>query len=57
VALAGTNHGGFAGDNLPAIDAQLSGPQGVTFNSHGDLYVADTENQRVRVIPRLAPPG
>ena len=52
-ALAGTGRWGFRGDNAPAIDAELSGPEAVTLDSSGDLFIADTENQRVREIPRL----
>jgi sugar lactone lactonase YvrE len=57
LALAGSKQGGFAGDNLPAITAQLSGPEGVAFDANGNLYVADTGNDRVREIPRAVPPG
>jgi DNA-binding CsgD family transcriptional regulator/sugar lactone lactonase YvrE len=57
LALAGTNQGGFAGDNLPAITAAFSAPEGVAFDRNGDLFVADTGNQRVRVIPRVVPSG
>jgi DNA-binding CsgD family transcriptional regulator/sugar lactone lactonase YvrE len=55
LALAGTKQGGFAGDNLPAITAQLSAPEGVAFDANGDLFVADTGNHRVREIARLVP--
>lgn len=55
LALAGSKAGGFAGDNLPAISAQLSSPESVAFNRAGDLFVADTGNQRVRVIRGLVP--
>jgi DNA-binding CsgD family transcriptional regulator len=49
--LAGTpGKWGFNGDG-PALEAQLSGPEAVTFNARGDLLIADTENQRVREIP------
>lgn len=56
-ALAGTGRWGFAGEHAPASDAELSGPEAVTFDAQGDLFIADTENQRVREIPRLFPPG
>jgi DNA-binding CsgD family transcriptional regulator/sugar lactone lactonase YvrE len=46
---------GFNGDG-PAPEAELSGPEAVTFDSKGDLFIADTENQRVREIPGLSPP-
>ena len=53
-ALAGTGRWGFAGDDAPAIDAELSGPEAVAFDALGDLFIADTENQRVREIARLS---
>ena len=55
-SLAGTGSWGFSGDSGHALQAQLSGPENVAFDSTGNLLIADTENQRVRKIPRLAPP-
>ena len=57
LTIAGSKQGGFAGENSPAIDAQLNGPEGVAFDAHGNLFVADTGNHRVREIPGLVPPG
>jgi DNA-binding CsgD family transcriptional regulator/DNA-binding beta-propeller fold protein YncE len=47
---AGTGQWGFNGDG-PALQAQLSGPEAVTFDATGGLLIADTENQRVREMP------
>lgn len=47
--VAGTGTGGFSGDNGPAIDAQL-GPSGVTVDSSGNLFIADTGNNRIRKV-------
>ena len=55
--VAGSPRWGFLGDPGPALQAELSGPEAVTYDTHGDLFIADTENQRVREIPGLAPPG
>lgn len=41
---------GYGGDNGPAASAQLSGPSAVAFDSSGNLYIADTCNQRVREV-------
>lgn len=55
-ALAGTGRWGFMGEHSPALQAELSGPEAVAFDAKGDLFIADTENQRVREIARLSPP-
>jgi uncharacterized protein (TIGR03437 family) len=41
---------GFSGDGHPASTAQFYWPVGVTVDSAGNTYVADTFNNRVRVI-------
>jgi DNA-binding CsgD family transcriptional regulator/sugar lactone lactonase YvrE len=52
-ALAGTGRWGYSGDGNPALQAQFYGPEGLALDSTGDLFIADTENQRVREIPHL----
>ena len=48
--IAGTTVFGFSGDNGPATSAQLYLPKGVAVDSHGNVYIADTGNQRIREI-------
>ncbi len=48
--IAGTGTAGFAGDGGPATSARFNGPEGLAFDSSGNLYVADHFNYRVRRI-------
>ena len=47
---AGSGTTGFSGDNGPATSAQLNGPTGVAVDSNGNLYIADTLNNRIREV-------
>jgi hypothetical protein len=38
------------GDNCPATQATLNNPQGVTVDGSGNLYIADTNNHRIREL-------
>jgi sugar lactone lactonase YvrE len=40
----------FSGDNGPATSATLYNPQGVYMDSIGRLFIADTDNKRIRVV-------
>jgi uncharacterized protein (TIGR03437 family) len=48
--VAGNGSRGAEGDGGPAISAQLLGPQGLAMDSAGNLYIADTGNQKIRKI-------
>jgi hypothetical protein len=50
VAFAGTGKPGFKGDGGPAVDARLKSPTGLAIDALGDVYIADTDNDRVRVV-------
>ena len=43
---------GYSGDNGPATSALLNSPKGIAIDSHGNIYIADTKNNRIRVIKR-----
>lgn len=44
------NAGEWAGDGGPARDASLDAPVGITVAQDGRLFIADRENDRVRVV-------
>jgi len=48
--IAGTGTSGYSGDGQVAMSATLNHPMGISFNSNGDLFVADYGNHVVRKI-------
>jgi uncharacterized protein (TIGR03437 family) len=48
--VAGTGAPGFSGDEGPAIAASLYAPRGVVVDDNGDIFIADTGNNRIRQV-------
>jgi uncharacterized protein (TIGR03437 family) len=48
--IAGNGRAGFSGDGGPATSAELDQPEGVAVDSAGNVYIADTGNQRLRKV-------
>ena len=48
--VAGTGTSGFSGDGAAAVAAQLNRPGGLALDGSGNLYIADTSNNRIRKV-------
>lgn len=51
--VAGTGTPGYNGDNMPAAQSQLNSPMGLAVDRAGNLFIADTANERIRVVSAL----
>lgn len=49
-ALAGNGTAGSSGDGGPALGAELSTPDGVAVDGHGNIYFSEAGNDIVRVV-------
>lgn len=54
ITLAGTNTSGYSGDGAMATNASMRWPSSIALDNAGNIYVADTGNNRVR---RISPDG
>lgn len=50
--IAGNGTQGYTGDGGPATVAELNNPRGVAVTPSGNVYVADTGNNAVRILTR-----
>lgn len=48
--VAGNGNNAYSGDNGPATAASIAQPQGVAVDSAGNLFIADTGNNRIRKV-------
>lgn len=48
--VAGSGVEGAGGDGGPATSAQLFSPNGITVDASGQIFIADTDNGRVRKV-------
>src|ERR1017187_4920775 len=48
--VAGNGSSGYSGDGGPATSAALYGPYGVAVDGAGNLFIADTRNERIRKV-------
>ena len=52
VTVAGKGYAGFFGDDGPATKAMLKNPAAISFDSKGNLYIADMGNNRIRKVDK-----
>ena len=52
--FAGTGVAGFNGNDMAADASQMNEPTGVAVDSAGDVFIADSANCRVRMVPNHA---
>src|SRR3954471_9359840 len=50
ITIAGSGSPAFGGDGGPALQAGISAPNGILFNSDGSTIFADSNHNRVRVV-------
>jgi sugar lactone lactonase YvrE len=50
ITIAGNGTAGFNGNNGPAFTAELNSPYGVAVDSVGNIYISDTNNNRIRKV-------
>lgn len=48
--VAGTGESGYSGDGGPAEDAQLAQPWDIDIDEAGNIFIADTANNRIRRV-------
>ena len=48
--VAGNGTAGVSGDGNPALSAQLNAPTGVAVDTTGNIYIADSKNNRIREV-------
>jgi hypothetical protein len=48
--VAGNGHFGFSGDGGPATSAELYSPLGLFVDAFGNIFIADSENNRIREV-------
>ncbi|MCI5193972.1 MAG: hypothetical protein D3915_12750 [Candidatus Electrothrix sp. AU1_5] len=48
--VVGTGSSGYNGDDIPAIEAKISYPDDVVVDQLGNIFIADTGNNRIRKV-------
>ena len=48
--IAGCGIEGYSGDGGPAVHARIASPHGSALDRHGNIYIADLKNDRIRKV-------
>ncbi|MXY43334.1 MAG: hypothetical protein F4Y50_04645 [Dehalococcoidia bacterium] len=48
--VAGCGVEGYSGDGGPAVHARIASPHGTALDRHGNVYIADLKNDRIRKV-------
>ena len=48
--VAGCGIEGYSGDGGPAVHARIASPHGTALDGHGNIYIADLKNDRIRRV-------
>ena len=48
--VAGCGVEGYSGDDGTAVHAQIASPHGTALDQHGNIYIADLKNDRIRMV-------
>ena len=48
--VAGCGIEGYSGDGGPAVHARIASPHGTALDRHGNIYIADLKNDRIRKV-------
>jgi len=48
--IAGNGESGYSGDGFPATMAQIGSPQNIACDAHGNIYISDVFNGRIRLV-------
>ncbi|MDH5762517.1 MAG: hypothetical protein OEZ51_06010 [Nitrospinota bacterium] len=52
-SVAGDGGFYFIGDNGPAYRASIAGPTGIAVDDEGNIFIADRQNNRIRMVDKL----
>ena len=50
ITVAGNGIAGYSGDNGPGTAAEIDVPRGISVNSAGNVFIADSANNRIREV-------